>query len=275
MVAVSVTDEAFAELLAAVRGGDTTTPHAPAEDTHAMIRRVVRQAETGAARSQQRRIGLSEIGDPCDRAVAYRLLETEPVDTGRDSWLATVGTAVHAWLADAFEAENKRLGRRRYVVEERVHLTDGYSGTCDLYDTDTATVIDHKVLGVTSLRKIRDGQIPPKYQTQIHAYGYGHTRAGREVRQVTLACYPRSDNLAGEFGGAGLHLWSQPYDEQVALAGLDRLSQLSALLHQLDPETDPTRWALIPATVGEDCRYCPFRRPGQPDQTGCPGDPWV
>jgi len=240
-----------------------------------MIRRVIRTAETGAARSLQREIGLSEIGIDCDRAVAYRLFETEPVNTSRDSWLATVGTAVHVWLADAFEAENQRLGRTRFVVEERVFLTDGYNGTCDLYDTDTSTVVDHKVLGVTSLRKIRDGAIPAHYRTQLHAYGYGHARAGRNVRQVVLACYPRSDNLGGDFGGGGLYLHAEPYDQQVALQGLDRLSRLTTLLAQLNPEAEPSRWALIAAKPGDDCKYCPYRRPGPPDETGCPGDPWA
>lgn len=280
-------DADFAALLASLRDGGNTAVQAPAapvepqddvplgESTAAMIQRVVRTAETGSARSQQRVIGLSEIGDPCDRAVAYRLFETEPVNTGRDNWLATLGTAGHAWLADAFEAENRRLGRERYVVEQRVWLTDGYSGTCDLFDSDTGTVLDHKVLGVTSLRKIRAGEIPPKYRLQIHAYGYGHARAGREVREVALVCYPRSDNLAGDFGGQGLHVWSEPYSEQVALEGLDRLSNLTVLAGQLDVETHPERWALIPATPGSDCRYCPFFRPdgGPADAIGCPGAP--
>lgn len=246
------------------------------ETVDQMVRRVVRAAEIGAPRSQQRTIGLSEIGDPCDRAVAYRLFEMEPINTKRDNWLATVGTAAHAWLAEAFALENERVARRRYVIEERVFLTDGYSGTCDLFDTDTGQVIDHKILGVTSLRKIRDGDIPPKYRQQLHAYGYGHARAGRDVREVVLCCYPRSDNLAGDFGGQGLHVWAEPFSEQVALEGLDRLSRLNTLAAiQLDVFSHPNRWALITAAPSEDCRYCPFFRPdgGPADATGCPGAP--
>lgn len=245
------------------------------EDVATAVKRICRTHSESSARSQQKQIGLSEIGDPCDRAVAYRLFETPAVNTERDNHLADVGTAWHTWVAAAFEAENQRLGRRRYVIEERVYLTDGYSGTADLFDIDTGSVLDHKLLGITSLRKIRQGDIPDKYRVQLHSYGYGHARAGREVREVALVCYPRSDNLNGDFGGLGLHIHTEAYDEQIALQGLDRLGELSALLHQLDPEQHPDRWSLIPATSGESCRYCPFFRPqgGPADASGCPGVP--
>lgn len=254
----------------------TTPDAAPADEgTVAMIRRVCGAHSSSSARSQQKVIGLSEIGDPCDRAVAYRLLCIEPVNVGRDNHLADVGTAWHAWVAEAFEAENRRLGRQRYIIEQRVFLTDGYSGTADLFDVDTGTVIDHKLLGVTSLRKIRNGDIPPKYRTQLHAYGYGHTRAGRQVNTVALACYPRSDNLAGDFGGQGLHIWTESYSEQIALSGIDRLSRLVETATRLDVESHPERWALIPATPSDDCRYCPYFRPGHgpAGADGCPGAP--
>jgi hypothetical protein len=253
---------------------DSITSPEPEELT-AAIMRICGTHSRGTARSQQRQIGLSEIGHLCDRSVAYRLFEHPQVNTDRDNHLADVGTAWHAWLADAFAAENRRLGRDRWLIEQRVWLTDGYSGTCDLYDVDTARVVDHKLLGIGSLRKIRDGEIPAHYRQQIHSYGYGHTRAGRPVREVALACYPRSDNLGGNFGGGGLHIHTEPYSEGVALAGLDRLGRLSALGYQLDPEQHPDRWALIAATPGEHCSYCPFFRSngGPADASGCPGQP--
>jgi len=274
-----LSDEEFAKLLASVAPAKSGNPaQAPAkhedEDLADTVRRICRAYSDSFARTQQKQIGLSEIGDPCDRAVAYRLFELPAVNTERDRHLADVGTAWHAWLAEAFAMENRRLGRERYLIEQRVWLTDGYSGTCDLYDTDTARVIDHKLLGVTSMRKIRNGDIPEKYRVQLHSYGLGHVRAGRPVREVALVCFPRSDNLGGDFGGLGLYVHAEPYDERIALNGLDRLGRLSALLHQLDPEQHPDRWGLIPATPSGDCRWCPFFRPGGPaDATGCPGQP--
>jgi hypothetical protein len=247
----------------------------PVEDLATEVKRICRTYSESSARSQQKMIGLSEIGDPCDRAIAYRLMQMPPVNTGRDNHLADVGTAWHTWAAEAFAAENQRIGRTRYVIEERVYLTDGYSGTADLFDVDTGTVLDHKLLGITSLRKIRGGQIPDKYRVQLHSYGLGHARAGRQVQQVALVCYPRSDNLGGDFGGLGLHIHAEPYDEQIARRGLDRLSRLSTLLYQLNPERHPDRWSLIQATPSDDCRWCPFLRPGNgpADDAGCPGQP--
>jgi hypothetical protein len=253
----------------------TFEPEPDSEDLATAVKRICRSYSESSARSQQVMIGLSEIGDPCDRAVAYKLFEMPAVNTSRDSHLADVGTAWHVWLAGAYEAENQRLGRVRYLIEERVFLTDGYSGTCDLFDVDTGRVCDHKLLGVTSLQAIRNGDIPEKYRVQLHSYGYGHARAGRNVREVALICYPRSDNLGGDFSGKGLHVHVEPYDERIALQGLDRLGRLSALLHQLDPEQNPDRWSLIPATPSKGCRHCPSFRPsgGPADASGCPGAP--
>jgi hypothetical protein len=275
----------FAKLLATLTTGTpapepeqepmTFEPEPDGEDLATAVKRICRTYSESSARSKQAMIGLSEIGEPCDRAVAWKLFQQPAVNIGRDKHLADVGTAWHTWLAGAYEAENRRLGRTRYLIEERVFLTDGYSGTCDLFDVDTGRVCDHKLLGVTSLAAIRSGDIPEKYRVQLHSYGYGHARAGRNVREVALLCYPRSDNLGGDFSGKGLFVHVEPYDERIALQGLDRLGRLSALLHQLDPEANPDRWSLIPATPGKFCRYCPSFRPdgGPADASGCPGAP--
>lgn len=254
--------ETFEELLARV-----TLP----EPADAMIRRVVRAAEKATPRSLQATIGLSEIGAECDRQLAYKLAGVEGRDSGRDNWLATVGTAVHAWLADAFTAENERLGRERFLVERRVWLTGELSGTCDLFDTDTGSVVDHKVLGVTSLRAIRNGVIPPKYRVQLHSYGRGWVHAGQQVRRVVLACYPRSDNLQGDFSGKGLYAFTEPYEQCIADLAVERVEQL-----RLTVEAG-VGWERIHATPGVDCRYCPFFNPGggPADDTGCPGTPVV
>lgn len=241
-------------------------------DLRAEIMRVVQTADAEAPRSRQTAIGPSEVGHPCDRYLAYKLFAATPVNVRHDNWLAILGTATHAWLADAFQADNTRLGRTRWTVEHRVYATDGLSGSCDLYDHDTATVIDHKILGVTSLRKIRSGDIPPKYRTQLHIYGYGHTRAGRPVQTVALACYPRADTLRGEYSGNGLHLHTEPYDPAIALAALERIAKVTQDGAVLELDTHPDRYQLIPATP-EDCRYCPYYKPGaaSASDAGCPG----
>lgn len=270
-----IADDQLAAIIAAARAA-TEPPavppptHIPPLDTE--ITRIIADADAGAARSQQRLIGPSEIGEPCDRFVAYKLLDVDPVNTGRDNWLANLGTAMHAWLADAFSADNT-VTPGRWLIEQRVWLNDALSGSCDLYDTWTGTVIDHKLLGTTSLRKIRNDGPPPKYMAQLHLYGYGHARAGRDVTTVVLACYPRNDNLAGEFGGQKLLTWSAPYDPQIARDALDRIASITATATVLDVTGHPERWPLIPAKPGDDCKYCPFFAPANTtaNQSGCPG----
>lgn len=231
------------------------------------LQQVVRDRASVLPRTLQQAVGPSEIGDDCQRRIAYRLMGLPGPNNNGDPWPSIVGTAVHAWLADAFLLDNERLGRIRWLVEQRVYLTDGISGTCDLYDCWTHRIIDHKILGTTSMSKIKRGEIPDRYRVQTHLYGYGYRRAGFPVQSVALACFPRGGFLDG------LHIWSEPYDESVAEEALDRLGHLTtaAVLLQLD-EPDSPHWSKVPHRPGPGCAWCPMWRPGQPaDTQGCPG----
>lgn len=235
--------------------------------TRRQIQDVVRTAANAHERHHQHVIGPSEIGEDCDRRLTYRAFGVESVNDKSDPWPSIVGIATHGWLADAFRLANQALGWSRYLVEQRVYVTDGISGTADLYDVLGAEVIDHKILGTTSMSKIKSGAIPGRYRKQIHLYGYGYRRLGFEVSRVTLACYPRSGFLDG------LYLHTEAYDEGLALAALDRLSQLVAVASILDLDVPGNPyWAAIPAKPGPECTWCPFWRPGPAaDTSGCPG----
>lgn len=231
------------------------------------IQGIIRHTANDLPRHQQRAIGPSEIGERCDRRLTYRLLDMDPSGNGGDPWPSIVGIAVHAWLAEAFRTENERLGRLRYLVEQRVQLTSGIGGTCDLYDLDANDVIDHKVLGATSMSKIKRGDVPDRYRVQLHLYGLGFAIAGMPVEKVTLALYSRGGWLDD------MHLWSQRWDRDLAETAMDRLSRLTAIAYTLELDTHPERWELVPASAGPDCTWCPFFRPGQHvDSGGCPGE---
>jgi hypothetical protein len=60
-----------------------------------------------------------------------------------DPWPSIVGTAIHAWMADAFTAANERYGLR-WVAEHRVTPHPDHPGTADLYDALEQAVVDHK-----------------------------------------------------------------------------------------------------------------------------------
>ena len=217
-------------------------------DLAATIRDVVHAAEIGSARSQQRHTGPSEIGEPCDRAVLYKLREVDPVNVDRDSWLATLGTAIHGWLAAAFEAATN--GSTRHGSSSNPPLQIGFgelSGTCDLFDLATNTVIDFKLTGVTKLREIKAGVIPDKYRVHVHTYGLGFAELDLPVEHVALAFLPRNDSLRGDFGGNGLHIWSEPYNPR-------REERAQTARAPAYPRRPP-RPHRAPRTVGADRRH--------------------
>lgn len=220
-------------------------------------------------RSLQTRIGPSEIGHPCPRRIGYKLLGT-PERPGPPNWKATVGTALHAWLEDVFDrwnVANCADGVERFYVETRVEVGEvngePVTGSCDLYDAHTFTVTDWKTTGPTTLKKYARHGPGDQYRTQAHLYGRGFTRQGMRVDRVQIVFLPRN----GELGQAVV--WSEPYDEAIALTGLTRLAGIAlatqylgtAALAQLD-----TRDAW--------CHLCPYYRAQSTDPTlGCPGDP--
>lgn len=247
----------------------TTKLSSPAGTTGlaADVRAVVRAHAAGSARTMQRTIGPSQIGNACERSLAYSLMDMPRPRTDGDPWASVVGTATHSWLADAFLAENERLGHLRYLVETKVQLTGTIKGTADLFDLRESEVIDHKILGVDSMRKIRNGTIPVRYRTQLHLYGMGFELAGMPVDKVSICAYPRSGFLDG------IVVWTEKYDRDVAEAALDRLSRISAAALLLELDTHGERWGLIPATPGPECTWCEYWRPGLVvDGRGCPGN---
>lgn len=233
------------------------------------LKNIIIEASNNSARSKQTAIGPSEVGEPCARKLAYKLLDVVPTNTATDPLPSLVGTGAHAWLADAFTAHNATLGRQRWFVEQRVQCGD-VSGSCDLYDADTHTVIDHKFPGASGMKKYVAEGPSDVYRIQAHLYGLGHMNAGRHVDRVAIVFYPR--------GGAigSVHLWSQPYDEAVAQTALDRLHAIAAATDVWMDLTNRDVAATISAiepTTSHLCNWCPFLQYAGTDLSqGCPGE---
>lgn len=217
-------------------------------------------------RSRQVSIGPSEVGVACVRRLAAKVINTPATWINADPWASIIGTATHAWLATAFAAANLVLDEPRWLTEERVYPSPSMPGSCDLYDLFTDTVIDHKVVGVTTMASAKRGGPSAQYRTQAHLYGLGWERRGRTPREVAIAYWPRSGYLSGLF------LHREPYDRDAALASLDRLSLVSATALSLDVIDNPERLMLLPATPGDECTYCPYKKVREGD-CGCPDFP--
>ena len=215
------------------------------------LRTVVRDAEANRPRSLQTAIGPSDAGGECPRRIGHKIAGTPRVNTMTDPWAGIVGSSVHAWLDTAFTGD-------RWITDKNVTLPGYMSGTLDLYDTETNTVIDHKVLGATRLKLARDKGPSIQYQRQVQLYATGLHVEGIRVEHVAIAYWSRSGNLRDSF------LWTAPYDAKVADETLARLDLIRLVLDQEGIASLPTGNAF--------CSYCPNYMPAatQLDEA-CPG----
>ncbi len=244
----------------------------------------IRHAIAHHPRSLQKRIGPSGVGHPCSRRIGYTLLEVEPCNATRETpWLPTIGTAVHAWLEDVFIMANAGHDHTRWLAELRVDVGEiggvPITGTMDLYDRVTATGIDHKIVGVTKLRKVKalisrlrtvtdlaerrrlNYEVLGEYLPQIHLYGRGLGRRGLPCDRVMIAFLPRNGELRDAL------IWHDTYDEQIALDALQRAEGVSLATRLLGV----TALGQLPM-VESYCTSCDYFKPGSTDPTtACPG----
>jgi hypothetical protein len=222
---------------------------------------------TSDNRSAQKRLGPSEIGTPCDRQIAMKLLGIRPVNP-QEGWAPFVGTAVHASLAEMFEwANGGGAGSGRYHVEIPVELPSELvpRGTLDLYDGVLYMVDDHKLMARWSLDKLIQEGPSETYRVQLHTYGLGAERAGFKVKEVALIGWPRQESSLDK-----LYVHVEKYDRKIAEKAIARVERIAKGVRNADPEQAMTIARSLPA--GDDCKWCPFHlRSDKGFKRGCPG----
>lgn len=219
----------------------------------------------GRPRSQQTRLGPSEIGMPCVRRLAHKLAGTPEVNPRGAAWRPTVGVAVHEWLAAVFTEANRAEDVARWLVEFKVQpgmigdqVLDGH---CDLYDRATSTVIDWKIVGAEALKKYRRSGPGEQYRVQGHTYGLGWVRRGVPVDRVAVMFLPSAAELPDAV------LWQEPYNPAIAEAAITRANTIHALVRAAGSAAA----GALP-TADAHCSYCPWFLPGATDLTeACPG----
>lgn len=253
-----------------VHPGCDTDPDALATELFGIVERAI----LDQPRSQQKRIGPSELGVPCDRRLGFKLAGIEPFQAERAAWKPYVGTAVHEQMATVLaKAELRRWeddpdAGVRWHVEERVSVGEiagtEVTGSCDLFDEQAGAVWDWKF---TTRNQVREHYRPhgpgEQYRVQAHLYGRGWQRAGYQVRTVGIVFMTRDGELADR------HVWHEPYDEAVAIAALERAGAVQSALDALGPDfTIPT----LP-TADAHCRWCPWHSPAASptDSRACAG----
>jgi hypothetical protein len=218
---------------------------------------IIRAHSNSRPRNRQKALGPSSLGTPCQRRLGYQLLDVDKVNTGSDPLAAWIGTAVHAQMEQAL-ADNDD-----WETEIGIELP-GYNiiGTADAFHKPTRTVVDWKVVGETTLKRVRStGTVGEQYRTQVHLYGLGLDMAGYDVDTVAICMIPRSGRLIG------MHLWQERLNHDVAETALRRYEAIDTL-------TESMGQPLLPmlATADAFCSWCPWWLPAATDITeACPG----
>lgn len=225
---------------------------------------MIRGRYEATPRHLQRELGPSDISHPCMRKMALGIMEAPEINPQFDPLPSIIGTATHSWLESAAVHANMVAGRTRWLTETRLTVAPGLTGSCDLFDLDTQTVIDWKVIGSTRFAKYRKDP-GPLYRTQVHLYGRGFENIGQEVKRVAIAIVPRGGTLTS------MHVWKADYDPAVADEALQRRDAVLCLLNDLDVQNNPDRLAWI-ETTPYDCTWCPWWRPRPQGPMECPGE---
>lgn len=166
-----------------------------------------------AERSQQVRIGMSEVGG-CARALAHRLLATPATNTDTQVCASLRGTAMHSVLEEALVDANAARYSKEVEVEYR-----GLMGHLDLYDVADRCVVDYKT-------KDRDGMASAKsygpdrahvWQLMLYAAGLG--AQGVPVEKVRL-CYVSVSSTDD------VYAIEMPYEQAIADAAIEHLENV-------------------------------------------------
>lgn len=249
-----------------------------AERMAAEVKAVVRTYTEWQPRNQQVHLGPSELGVECDRQVVGKLVRETTTNHVYDPWPSFMGTAGHAAVEKAFQADNQRIAPLpgepenfvRWLTETRVTPHSEHAGTADLYDARERAVLDHKFLGDSSREKVVRGEVSRKYRRQLLLYGLGYLRAGFPVERVALIAYPRTRSTLD-----GLYVWETPFDGSAVEELVDTFAE-TARRKAYAAEVAAGRMTLeqVPRhPVRDECYFCPFYRPegGHGPAVGCPG----
>lgn len=237
---------------------DTICYDTPPFDVSTTLIKQVKEYSAWSPRSQQTMIGASEIGTPCSRRLAYKLLGVQAVNTDTDSWPAIVGTSVHSYLERAFKKNPD------YMTEVQVVLEPWTKGTADLVHLPSKTVIDHKVVGATALKTYKAKGMSAQYRVQLNMYALGLRLQDIEIDKIAIMFWSRSGMMRDAFS------ISEPYDEALVEDTFKRFDAIKAMT-----QMGTTALPLIPTTPTH-CLYCPYFFPLSTDATeSCNGQKTV
>ncbi len=208
-----------ADVLAVINGDETAPDRVPAASVVGKptayellrvdatlwprIRELIEDNIGNAPRERQKAIGPSELGTDCLHCLAAKLAGW-PKRKGV-AWLPFVGTCVHEHFERMFMGLNPQgfdtdVKHRPYETEMKVTvgelhgLEGGYPvrGSIDLYDRRSASTVDWKIVGSTTLKDVKAHGPSQTYMVQASLYGIGLRNAGEKVERNCIFFLPRN-----------------------------------------------------------------------------------
>lgn len=201
-----------------------------------------------SSRDKQKKIGASQISDPCTYHLAKALLAES--ETPSRYWLgAKIGTGVHLLLEDAV-AKTDMPEAKDALVEQKIVLgtLDGYgeiTSKPDLMLTEMNHLIDWKTTTRKKAKKLQASIDFPdmadeeskytlqRYSAQVQLYAWGLNNAGHNVEDCSIVFINRDGTDESD-----VFSWTFPYSEEYAVLIWERLENLwSTIQMGIDIET--------------------------------------
>lgn len=227
-----------------------------ANETRTAIIDTIIDSEKNRPRALQTETGCSSLGVTCQRQLAYRVIGAPSRRPKGGSWLATIGTSVHAYLETIFANNDRYLTETTITVE---HDNVRIPGTIDLFDKTTRTVVDFKVVGETTLAKAKRGQVSDQYLTQVNLYGLGLVQAGEPVKKVAIMFLPKNKELSDAV------FVERDFNPTLARAALSRYATIKLAINNGATPKDFT-------PTDAPCMWCDWFDPTTNDlNLGCSG----
>jgi hypothetical protein len=211
-------------------------------------------------RDKQRKVGASQISDPCTKHLAKALLaEPEPQ---QKYWMgAKIGTAIHSFLESAISTDSTGLFDNA-LVEQKISLgnVSGYGSISSKPDLVLPThkhLIDWKTSSRTKVKKLKDlvdgvkhdsgaEYTLKKYIGQTQLYAWGMNQTDIKVDSISLVFINREGTYEND-------IWTHTYeyDESFAVALWNRLIRLwDELQSGAHPDNYPSNPECFKCNIG-------------------------
>jgi PD-(D/E)XK nuclease superfamily len=190
----------------------TGPPHI-VENINAIVGAAFRAANAKRARSQQKKLGMSELGG-CRRQAGFKVLGFEPTnpheartDKYADSREAMIGTMIHETILPQIRAMSLTAEIEVPVVLQFDGLPE-IPGSSDLIDASEGLILDLKTVGGYGADFVKSRGPSKKHLWQTHGYATAAIQSGIPINSIALVYLDRSD-------GQVVHVHYQDYDPHI------------------------------------------------------------